>query len=58
MARLTNAAVKIFREVNGEKGGLVVQISTSGGVMAAAGQAYYHARYDYISQQDTCILNI
>ncbi|KAK6604286.1 short chain dehydrogenase [Botrytis cinerea] len=43
VARLTNAAVKIFREVNGEKGGLVVQISTSGGVMAAAGQAYYHA---------------
>ncbi|TEY84058.1 hypothetical protein BOTCAL_0022g00330 [Botryotinia calthae] len=42
-ARLTNEAVKIFREVNGEKGGLVIQISTSGGVMAAAGQAYYHA---------------
>ncbi|TGO57177.1 hypothetical protein BCON_0068g00070 [Botryotinia convoluta] len=41
--RLTNEAVKIFREVNGEKGGLVMQISTMGGVMAFAGQAYYHA---------------
>ncbi|KAF7925429.1 uncharacterized protein EAE97_010510 [Botrytis byssoidea] len=42
-ARLTNEAVKIFREVNVEKGGLVMQISTMGGVMAFAGQAYYHA---------------
>ncbi|TGO15647.1 hypothetical protein BTUL_0038g00700 [Botrytis tulipae] len=42
-ARLTNEAVKIFREINGEKGGLIMQISTMGGVMAVAGQAYYHA---------------
>ncbi|KAF7959401.1 hypothetical protein EAE96_001021 [Botrytis aclada] len=42
-ARLTKEAVKIFREINGEKGGLVMQISSMGGVMAAAGQAYYHA---------------
>ncbi|KAF5867822.1 putative retinol dehydrogenase 8 protein [Botrytis fragariae] len=42
--RLTNEAVRIFREVNGEKGGLIMQISTMGGVTAFAGQAYYHAR--------------
>ncbi|KAB8299034.1 hypothetical protein EYC80_001165 [Monilinia laxa] len=40
---LTNQAIKIFREVNGEKGGLVMQITSMGGVMAFAGQAYYHA---------------
>ncbi|ESZ93385.1 hypothetical protein SBOR_6232 [Sclerotinia borealis F-4128] len=40
---LTNEAVKIFRDVNGEKGGLIMQISTMGGVMAFAGQSYYHA---------------
>ncbi|KAF7934613.1 uncharacterized protein EAE98_002658 [Botrytis deweyae] len=41
--RLTNEAVRIFREVNGEKGGLVMQLSSMGGVLACAGQAYYHA---------------
>ncbi|KAF7877377.1 hypothetical protein EAF04_001057 [Stromatinia cepivora] len=40
---LSNEAVRIFREVNGEKGGLIMQISTMGGVVAFAGQAYYHA---------------
>ncbi|EDN93507.1 hypothetical protein SS1G_09374 [Sclerotinia sclerotiorum 1980 UF-70] len=42
---LSKEAVRIFREVNGEKGGLVVQISTVGGVVAFGGQAFYHARY-------------
>lgn len=40
---LSKEAVRIFREVNGEKGGLVVQISTVGGVVAFGGQAFYHA---------------
>lgn len=51
---LTKEAIRIFREVNGEKGGLVMQISTMGGVMAFAGQAYYHARYDF-SHYSNCI---
>ncbi|RAL66790.1 hypothetical protein DID88_007573 [Monilinia fructigena] len=42
-AHLTNEVIKIFREVNGGRGGLVLQISSMGGVMAFAGQAYYHA---------------
>lgn len=31
---------------NGENEGLVMQISSMGRVIAFAGQAYYHARYD------------
>ncbi|TGO37109.1 hypothetical protein BHYA_0106g00070 [Botrytis hyacinthi] len=39
-ARLTNEAVKIFREVNGEKGGLVMQIS-----MIFVHTRFMHLRY-------------
>lgn len=34
------------RRGNGENEGPVMQITSMGGVIAFAGQAYYHARYD------------
>ncbi|PQE05517.1 Short-chain dehydrogenase protein [Rutstroemia sp. NJR-2017a BBW] len=40
---LTKEAVRIFREVNGPKGGIIVQVSTMGGVVAFAGESFYHA---------------
>ncbi|PQE25028.1 retinol dehydrogenase 8 protein [Rutstroemia sp. NJR-2017a BVV2] len=40
---LTKEAVRIFREVNGPKGGMIVQVSTMGGVVAFGGESFYHA---------------
>jgi NAD(P)-dependent dehydrogenase (short-subunit alcohol dehydrogenase family) len=42
---LTKEAVRIFREVNGPKGGIIVQVSTMGGVVAFGGQSFYHSRF-------------
>ncbi|KAM3084435.1 hypothetical protein ACMFMG_001461 [Clarireedia jacksonii] len=40
---LTKEAVRIFREVNGPRGGMIVQVSSMGGVAALGGQSFYHA---------------
>lgn len=47
---VSKEAVRVMRDVNGSdesgarKGGLVIQVSSLGGQIAAAGSAFYHAR--------------
>lgn len=46
LAQLTLHAMRIMRETNaacGQQGGVVIQISSMGGFMGFAGNAWYHA---------------
>lgn len=52
---VSKEAVMVFRDVNGvdeggeRKGGLCVQVSSMGGVVAFPGSAFYHARFVLLS---------